>query len=106
GWEGRQVTYIMESISVNGIVGDLLAMKGRQDSTGILAEINIPTLIIHGVDDQIVPLDEARQMAAAIPNANLDIIPGAGHLLNLERPNLFNASISKFLESFDQTVTK
>jgi pimeloyl-ACP methyl ester carboxylesterase len=96
-----QVTSIMESTSVYGVVGDLLAMKGRQDSTGILPEINIPTLVIHGVDDQIVPLDEAQQMAAAIPNASLEIIPGAGHLPNLERPDLFNASICNFLESFD-----
>ena len=95
-----QVTSIMESISVNGIVGDLSAMKGRQDSTGILTKINIPTLVIHGVDDQIIPLDEARQMAAAIPNANLAVIPGAGHLPNLERPDLYNASIRKFLENF------
>jgi len=101
-----QITSIMKSTSVDGVVGDLSAMKGRQDSTGMLAEINIPTLVIHGVNDQIVPLDEARQMAAAIPNASLDIIPDAGHLPNLERPDLFNASICSFLESIDQKVTK
>ena len=101
-----QVTSIMESTSVDGVIGDLSAMKGRQDSTGILAEINIPTLVIHGADDQIVPLDEARQMAAAIPKAKLDIIPDAGHLPNLEKPDHFNASIRNFLVSLDQKVTK
>lgn len=88
---------MMNSISVNTLVADLIAMKERRDSTQILGAIQIPTLIIHGADDQIIPVEEAEAMASAIPGARLKVLPDAGHLVNLEQPVLFNHNVHRFL---------
>ena len=90
---------IMERTSVEGIAGALSGMKERPDSTPDLAQIHIPTLILHGEDDQIIPPQEAQAMHTAIAGSTLEIIPEAGHLLNLEQPVLFNAAVKHFLAS-------
>lgn len=93
----NQVSKVMECISLEGITGDLMGMKERPDSTPALAGIKVPTLVLHGADDQIIPLQEAESMRDAIPNARLQVIPNAGHLLNLEQPDLFNQAIKGFI---------
>lgn len=90
---------IMETSSVEGIIGALQGMKDRPDSTPLLPHINKPVLILHGADDQLIPVKEAEAMQAAIPNAQLQILPDAGHLLNIEQPELFNKAIEQFLIS-------
>jgi len=93
----EQARAMMERTSLEGILGDLAGMKSRPDSTDLLPTINIPTLVIHGDQDAIIPLSEARAMSDAIPGADLEIIPGAGHLPNLENPDAFNQAVMKFL---------
>lgn len=95
---------MMESASVEGIVGALMAMKNRPDSTETLAGIDVPTLIIHGDEDQIVPIEEAEKMRDAIPEAELVLIPAAGHLPNLERAEMFNEVVWEFLERLKQEL--
>jgi pimeloyl-ACP methyl ester carboxylesterase len=95
---------MMESASVDGIVGALMAMKTRPDSTELLAEIDVPTLIIHGDEDQIVPVAAAEEMRDAIPEAELVLIPDAGHLPNLEQAEMFNEAIWDFLERLKQEL--
>jgi 3-oxoadipate enol-lactonase len=90
---------IMSAISVDTIIKDLQGMKERPDSTALLAKSSQATLIIHGEDDQIVPLAEAQALQQVIPRAKLTVIPEAGHLLNLEQPHLFNAAIQKFIRN-------
>ena len=58
------------------------------DSTGALAEFRAPTLVLHGAEDAIITEDEARSMAEALPNAELIMIPGSGHLTAVEQPQL------------------
>jgi pimeloyl-ACP methyl ester carboxylesterase len=87
----------METISLEGITGDLMGMKERPDSTPALAGIKVPTLVLHGADDQIIPFQEAEHMRDAIPNARLHVLSEAGHLLNLEQPELFNQAIQRFI---------
>lgn len=93
------VREMIEGASVEGIVGALLGMRDRPDSTPTLAQINIPTLVLHGADDQIIPLNEAQAMQAAIRNSRLEVLPDAGHLLNLEQPELFNKAAAAFINS-------
>jgi 3-oxoadipate enol-lactonase len=72
-------------------------MKDRPDSRPILPRIDRPVLIVHGAGDQLVPVQEAQEMHAALPNSHLAILPDAGHLLNLEQPELFNDAVRNFL---------
>jgi 3-oxoadipate enol-lactonase len=90
---------IMSSASLEGVVGALHAMKERPDSTPTLGRIAVPTLVVHGAEDAIVPLEEARQMADSIPGARLEVIPSAGHLPNLENPQAYNQVLRQFLAS-------
>jgi pimeloyl-ACP methyl ester carboxylesterase len=95
----EQVKKIMESTSVDGIIGDLMGMKSRPDSTPMLPKINIPTLIFHGKDDTLISMKEAEAMHAAIPHSQLQLMNDSGHLLNMEQPEIFNNAVRKFLQS-------
>ncbi len=83
--------------STDGVVGALEGMAARPDVRPMLAAISCPTLILVGSDDNVTPPKLAREMAAAIPNADLVEIPGAGHLAPLEQPETVNAAIERFL---------
>jgi len=74
-------------------------MMHRPDSTPLLAQITVPTLVVTGEEDDLIPVDESRKMAAGIKGAKLVIIAGAGHLANLEQPEAFNAALNAFLTS-------
>ena len=67
------------------------------DLTSLLPNISVPTLVIHGADDAIVPLATGRELAAAIPGAQLHVIAKAGHVSNQEQPAAFNAAVRAFL---------
>lgn len=73
------------------------AMKERPDSTPLLPRIDRPVTVIHGDEDAIIPLEEARAMAAAIPGARLIALAGVGHLANLEDPLGFSLAVQKSL---------
>lgn len=94
----EQVRAIMLKTSLEGVLGDLTGLRERPDSTPILAQISVPTLVLPGADDPIVPLAEAQAMHAAIPGARLQIIQDAGHLPNMENSAAFNQAMRKFLE--------
>lgn len=72
-------------------------MMHRPDSTPMLPGVAVPTLVVTGAEDEMIPVDESRKMARDIPGARLVIIPGAGHLANLEQPDAFNAALTEFL---------
>jgi 3-oxoadipate enol-lactonase len=73
------------------------AIKDRPDSTPLLPRIDRPVTVIHGDEDAIIPLDEARAMADAIPGARLVALAGTGHLANLEDPLGFSLAVQKSL---------
>ncbi len=89
---------IMAEISLDAMVGDQLGMLERPDSSPMLDQINVPTLLIHGAEDQLIPLEDFRIMQAKIPASELHIIPGAGHMVNMEQPLQFNRAVSEFLQ--------
>jgi 3-oxoadipate enol-lactonase len=94
----KQVEELMSSASVPGIVGALAGMKTRSDSTAMLNEIEVPTLIIHGEDDQLIPVQEAQIMHTAITSSEMAILSDAGHLVNLEQPPWFNQVVFDFIK--------
>lgn len=64
-----------------------------------LGEINLPTLVISGTDDQMTPLKYGRFLAEHIPHAQLDIIEGGAHMMALEQPEAVVSTVSRFLET-------
>lgn len=93
----ERVRKIMLHNSLEGVLGDLAGLKERSDSTPTLAQINLPTLVIAGADDQLIPLEETEAMHRAIAQSQMIVIPDAGHLPNLEQPQIFNAAVRDFL---------
>ncbi|MGN6283144.1 alpha/beta fold hydrolase [Frateuria sp.] len=84
---------IVLKASKNGALAGAKALANRPDSQPTLATIKIPTLIIVGVEDTIYPMDMAKAMQKAIPNAKLAMIPGAAHAAVIEKPDQVNQAI-------------
>ena len=97
----EKVKTIMDQTSSQGMVAALKGMKTRTDATPILEEINIPVLILHGADDQLIPPSEAELMHSRIEGSQMEVIPNASHLPNLEQPGEFNQAVTRFLNSLD-----
>ncbi|MCC6176485.1 MAG: alpha/beta fold hydrolase [Chloroflexi bacterium] len=62
-----------------------------------LAAIDIPTLVVWGERDTIVPLALGRRLVASLPNAELVVLPRAGHTPMWDQPDAFNAAVLEFL---------
>jgi pimeloyl-ACP methyl ester carboxylesterase len=88
---------LMASASEAGVIGGLRAMADRVDSTDLLATIDLPTLVVGGVEDSFIAPDVQRSLAAAIPESRLELIAGTGHACAYERPAAFNHLVSEFL---------
>ncbi|HEY4307180.1 MAG TPA: alpha/beta fold hydrolase [Gemmatimonadaceae bacterium] len=82
-----------------GVIGALQALIERPDSTDTCATIDVPTLIICGDEDALTPPKIAAQLAETIRGSRLEVLQGAGHLSNVERPAAFNTVMSEFLAS-------
>lgn len=91
------IHHMLERAPVAGIVGALEAMAARPDAVPLLATIDVPTLIIAGDEDAVIPVAEARAMHEAVPGSTFELLAGSGHLSNLERPAAFNHVVAEFL---------
>jgi pimeloyl-ACP methyl ester carboxylesterase len=58
----------------------------RHDTSARLGELEMPTLVIHGTEDRIIPVENGRMVAGLIPGARLEVWPGIGHLFFWEQP--------------------
>lgn len=94
------VRQMINSATQSGIAAASRGMARRADSTDLLTGITCPTLVITGQDDALIPLSEAQEYAECISGAQCVVIPNAGHLSNLEQPDVFLAAVSNFLASF------
>ena len=74
-------------------------MMHRPDSLPMLPRVTVPTLVITGQEDEMIPVEESLRIASGIRGAKLVVIPGAGHLANLEQPDAFNAALNAFLST-------
>lgn len=74
-------------------------MATRTDGRDILSRIGGPCLVVVGEQDVVTPPEKAKAMAALMPQARLEVIPGAGHLPNLEQPQAFQRALGAFLAS-------
>ena len=75
------------------------ALMHRPDQTATLAAFRGPALVLMGEEDRLCPIDRHRLMADLMPQARLEIVPGAGHLPPLEQPEATNAALRAWLGS-------
>jgi 3-oxoadipate enol-lactonase len=81
------------------IMGGLAAISQRWETFTTLCEINVPTLILCGREDNVTPVEQAEFMHKHIENSELNIIENAGHMSNLEQPEQFNKYLGNFIKS-------
>jgi pimeloyl-ACP methyl ester carboxylesterase len=88
--------------SADGVARAARGMLAQRDGSVIesLPAVSVPTLVIVGADDAPF-IGAANYMAAKIPNATLAVIEHAGHVVNVDRPNVFNARVREFLAKID-----
>lgn len=67
------------------------------DQRDRVTEIRVPTLVIVGDQDRVTPPDLSNELVDLIITARLEVIPGAGHLANIEKPSLFNGIVEEFI---------
>ena len=68
-----------------------------QDRGAPIENIRVPTLVVAGDEDTVYPPEAAREVARRIPGARLEMIAGAGHLVNMEQPERFNQLVMEFI---------
>ena len=76
----------------------------RFDRMEAINQISLPTLVMAGEQDTSTPPKYARYLAERIPNAELVLIPEAGHLMPLEAPEQVNAALLNFLRRFHPSL--
>jgi 3-oxoadipate enol-lactonase len=92
---------IMSSQPVPAIVAALRALRDRPDASSSLAKIAVPTLVICGSQDTLIPPAESVALKEGIRGAQLVKIGNAAHLPNFEQPTLFNRAVRSFVKGLD-----
>lgn len=91
-----------ETISAYEQLGQVLAIARWSNEGGTesrLDQLDVPTLLLHGEKDELVPCDNGRLIAEKIPNAKLVTFPNAGHAVNFERAAEVNEAITHHIKS-------
>ncbi|MDQ0395414.1 alpha/beta fold hydrolase [Labrys monachus] len=99
--EGARDSFWLQGM-LGGLKGQLDCIKqfSETDFTEDLKKIDIPTLFIHGDDDQIVPIAAASEIAVTlVPHATLTVYPGGAHGLSLTEQDKFNADLLAFIKA-------
>ncbi len=84
---------------VDSLIGALKAMAERPDSSPLLPTIAVPTLVVAGADDKLIPAAVAREMATKIKGAKVVVFSDAGHMVNIEQSDQFTGALREFLNS-------
>ena len=93
-----RIQEVMMRQPVEGMVQALQAMAGRPDSTPLLPAIKVPTLVVSGEHDAIIPHDEIDLLEASIPGAVHRVVRHAGHMPMVERPERVSALLGQLAE--------
>ncbi|HEU5211942.1 MAG TPA: alpha/beta hydrolase [Gaiellaceae bacterium] len=75
------------------------AMRDRPDRSDVVRAFAGPLVVVVGEADDVLPVHEARAVAALAPRGRIEVFPGAGHLVSVEQPDAFNRVLLDFLDS-------
>lgn len=96
----RRQTALLPATWYRGIAAIISSIEGL-DLTPDLPRIQCPTLVLAGEKDQMFPLERSRALAAAIPGARFEVVPGGSHAIVIEKP----AEVARILLDFLGSVT-
>ena len=95
----RIVRMMAEETGAAAFMRQQTAIMHRVDSRPSLAAVTCPTLVVVGEQDVLTPPERAAEMATAMPNARLVVVPDCGHLSTLEQPEAVTHALVDFLSS-------
>ncbi len=97
-----QVERVLAMRLANFVPDDVYMNQARVgqtcDADARVAQIECPTLVITGDADRVVPMENSINLAAAIPQAKLVVVPGGSHMFFIEQADSFNAAVIEFIE--------
>lgn len=100
----EHVLGMMRRTPPEGAAAALRGRADRPDYTPTLARVRVPTLVVVGNEDDYTPVGDARFIHDLVPGSRLEIIRGAGHLPNLERPTEFDVVLAGSLQLLSTTA--
>ncbi|MER8113750.1 MULTISPECIES: alpha/beta fold hydrolase [unclassified Streptomyces] len=95
---------MMTATPPEGAAASLRGRAERPDYRPVLARVTVPTLVVVGADDTYTPVSDAESLGDAVPDSVVEVVEGAAHLPNLERPEEFNRALHAFLSRVDGTA--
>lgn len=84
--------------AVRGIGTSVLEILKSVKLTERAQHVNVPTLIVHGKEDKIIPLKDSEHLQSVMPHAQLEVLSGVGHCWNVEDPRAFTLRTRTWFE--------
>jgi pimeloyl-ACP methyl ester carboxylesterase len=97
GWNREFAPPGPEDRTTDELVRGIQALRDRRDATDVVAAFTGPMTVVVGDRDEILPVDEARQIAESAPDASFEVVEGAGHVVNVDAPERFNEIMLELL---------
>lgn len=97
-----RVTSWMRDTNPRALAGGMLAMRDRKDYTPYLPHFRQPSLVIGGALDRAASPDALQVLSAGLPCSQSVMIENAGHMVNMEQPEEFNATLLRFLNELPE----
>ena len=97
GWNREFSPPGPEDRTTEELVQGIEALRDRRDATKVVTEFEGPLVLVVGDQDEILPVDEARQIAESAPDGGLEVVEGAGHLVSIDAPERFNEILLELL---------
>ena len=92
-WMHSGAQRVLEQGRPGVLFNDLSACNSYQDALGAAAQVSVPATVILGERDMMTPLKAGKTLAAALPNSRTVVLPGAGHMMMVERPDELLAAL-------------
>ena len=83
--------------SADELIAIVEALRDRPDDRAVVASLDVPLLVVVGDSDQMVSVETAQGLADSASDGSCVVVPGAGHIVSLERPDPFNRALGEFL---------
>jgi pimeloyl-ACP methyl ester carboxylesterase len=94
-WMHSGAQRVLEQCRPGVLFNDLSACNAYQNALAAAAQVSVPTSFILGERDMMTPLRAGKALAAATPNSRTVVLPGAGHMMMVERPDELLAALQE-----------
>jgi pimeloyl-ACP methyl ester carboxylesterase len=89
-----------DGLTQDGLIRATEALRDRPDSSDVVASYDGPVWLVVGTEDELLSVAEAREIVESAPRGRLEVVEGAGHIVNQDRPERFNEILAEFVAQF------